>query len=110
MEFGDSLQAAVIDYRSKYPRPFEQRYAYYTIIDGDRENRVSRQQFNQFAESVKTLLKGQDCIGCLNFYEGQTYGFLCMDISSYEKLEEMIKSLDRQLSSIKIRKTYPEKV
>ena len=49
---------------------------------------------------MKALLTGDDCIGCLNFVNGKTYGFLCMDIPSQEKLKEMMSKLTGNLATI----------
>ena len=111
-EIGESIQAALIEYRATYPRPFEQRYQFYSVYDGHKER--SREDFDQFAAKVKKLLRdenhSEDCIGTLNFVRGQTYGFLCMDIPSYEKLDKMFKDPDEDLRDFKLEKVWPDKV
>ena len=107
---GDALQSSFAAYLSEYPKPFEQHYTYIEIGEAT-SAKMGKEDFNRLSQEIQTVLKEEDAVGSLNFYQGRFYGMLVMDRYSREKLEALSRDLQGDMdarATLTIREPRPD--
>lgn len=83
---GYGMQTCLALYHSKFPRMFEQYYKFFSI-----QCEQSISDFPSLSKDFEDVIKGEDIVGCLNYYKSKLYGMVLMTNRAYEKLNSFVQ-------------------